>query len=396
MATPLDSTVEGLGEGSVVRLEAGETLFKLDSFPGNPILKPQDLGLTSSGSNCEQRSGAVFNGGAELFDGRVVLTPRCHQRYLRRTRFDEALGDERFSFENYVSEVWPLVSEDGVRFRRLGNSCIKGDGTDHLHFTHGIEDVRIVRASSGYLLVGTGKINAAHSGLRDGDRIAIYSTDDFLSIDYRGMVDAFDTRNVVPLLESIGDRYHVLVRFHPDIHLSVLKHGLDQLLNPGDHGNAWAAIYKDRSESLLLKAGLYRHEQEKIGAGTQFIWTDRGWLLLYHAVGEIRAEICEVYGVQGPIRRGYSTCAALLALDDPRQVLRRTIEPIYVPSAPYELYGDDEYPLDIPAVVFPVGALVRSGKLIIYAGAGDKYVVMLSCCVEKLVDYLWEHCPSMV
>ena len=73
-------------------------------------------------------------------------------------------------------------------------------------------------------------------------------------------------------------------------------------------------------------------------------------------------------------------------------MLCRTREPIYLPSAPYELYGDDEYPVDVPAVAFPVGALVISGKLLIYAGSGDKYVVLLSCRLEKLVDYLCEHC----
>jgi predicted GH43/DUF377 family glycosyl hydrolase len=391
-ATPLEATVEGLGEGNVFQLEGGGTLFKLDSFSGNPIIEPQELGLTWLGDNSEPLSGAVFNGGAALLDGRVVLTPRCHQKYVRRACFDGALETERFSFENYVSEVWPLVSEDGVHFERMGNLCISGDGTQHVQFSHGIEDVRIIQTGSGYLLVGTGKIVAAHSGVKDGDRIAVYWTDDFTNIHYRGMVDAFDTRNAVPFPEPIGGRSYMLLRFHPDIHLNVLTGGLDQLLDPENHAEAWAAVYEDRTESLLLKAGLYLHEREKIGPGTPLIWTDRGWLLVYHSVGEIRAEVCRPYGIEGPITRGYSICAALLALDDPRRVLYRTREPIYLPSAPYELYGDEEYPVDVPAVVFPVGALVRSGKLLIYAGAGDKYVALLSCQLEKLVDYLCEHC----
>ncbi len=112
--TPLEATAKVLGEGSVFQLEGGETLFKLDSFPGNPILDPQELGLTWAGDDGEQLTGAVFNGGAELLEGRVVLTPRCHQKYVRRVCFDEALETECFSFENYISEVWPLVSEDGV------------------------------------------------------------------------------------------------------------------------------------------------------------------------------------------------------------------------------------------------------------------------------------------
>ena len=388
--SPLDRTVQGLGEGTFVTLPTGEPLFRLDSYPGNPIVRPEELGLTWS-EDGERRVGAVFNGGAELLDGCVVLTPRCQQRYRRGSVIDAALGEERPSFENYVSEVWPLISDDGVRFRRLGNVVIDGDGSSHDDFTHGVEDIRIVRNGSGYVLVGTGKTKPAHNGLHNADRIAVYHTEDFRRIEYRGMVEAFDTRNAVPLPGPVDGRYYMLVRFRPDIHLDVLECGLDQLLNPARYAEAWASVRDRRRETLLLEAGVYPHEREKIGPGPQLIPTDRGWLLIYHAVGEIAAEICNAYGIEGPIGRGYSVSAALLASDDPRRVLRRTRLPIYIPSAPYELNGDDEYPVDVPAVVFPVGAFVHDGKLLVYAGAGDKYVELLSCGLTKLVDYLWEH-----
>ncbi|MFQ6093655.1 MAG: hypothetical protein ACE5OR_13455, partial [bacterium] len=145
-------------------------------------------------------------------------------------------------------------------------------------------------------------------------------------------------------------------------------------------------------QNLLLEAGHYPHEREKIGPGTQVIRTERGWLLIYHAVGEIGDNICKAYGLREKIERGYSICAALLDLDDPKKVLCRTRNPIYIPSAPYELHGNDQYPVDVPAVVFPVGAFVRKEKLIIYAGAGDKYIILLSCNLNNLVNYLWEGC----
>ncbi len=44
------------------------------------------------------------------------------------------------------------------------------------------------------------------------------------------------------------------------------------------------------------------------------------------------------------------------------------------------------------SAVFPAGAVARKGKLILYAGAGDKYVIFLSCSLDGLVDYLWKHC----
>ena len=115
-------------------------------------------------------------------------------------------------------------------------------------------------------------------------------------------------------------------------------------------------------------------------------------MVIYHAVGEIEDDICKAYGLAENIERGYSICAALLDLDNPRKVLCRTQKPIYIPSAPYELYGNDQYPIDVPAVVFPVGAFVRKGKLVLYVGSGDKYIILLSCNLENLIDYLWEYC----
>ncbi|MEF9425708.1 MAG: hypothetical protein L0956_00490 [Candidatus Mariimomonas ferrooxydans] len=182
-----------------------------------------------------------------------------------------------------------------------------------------------------------------------------------------------------------------MLRFYPNIHLDFLEAGMDQLLNPSRHVKQWERIYERREQTLLLQAGLYPHEKEKIGPGTQVIKTDKGWLLIYHAVGEIDDNICRAYGRAEKIKRGYSICAALLAIDDPRKVLRRTRNPIYIPSAPHELYGDEQYSVDVPAVVFPTGAFVQKDKLILYAGAGDKYIIILSCSLNKLVDYLWEY-----
>ena len=259
-----------------------------------------------------------------------MLMPRCQQGYSEGTFIDERTGIERTCLENYVSEIWPLVSEDGVRFTRFQNPVIRGDGTDHLDFTYGIEDIRIVKQGPRYLLVGCGKLKAPFKGA-GADRIAVYSTGDFVNITYHGIVEPFDSRNAIPFSEPVNGRHYMLLRFHPNIHLDLLEVGIDQLLNPSRHVEHWQRIYDRRSRNLLLEAGRYAHEKEKIG-------------------------------------------------------------PIYIPSAPYELRGNDQYPVDVPAVVFPVGALSRENKLILYAGAGDKYIILLSCNLDSLVDYLWECC----
>jgi len=389
MMSSLDRSIKELGGGNVARLASGESIFKLDSYPGNPIVKPQDIGLTWYEGE-KLQTGAVFNPGAEILEDKVILLPRCHKNYTRIKYFDTKLNRERYRpDENYVSEIWPLVSEDGIKFGRFQNVVIQGNGTDHQDFLYGIEDTRVIKHNQRYLLVGCGKIKTPFKE-GNADRIAIYSTNDFINITYHGIIDCFDSRNAVPFFHR--DRAYIFLRFHPNIHLALLDNGVDQLLNPSKHIKYWEKIRDQKDENLLLEAGQYPHEHEKIGPSTPLIRTDKGWLFIYHAVGEIGLDIGKEYGLEEKIKRGYSICAAILDLDDPQKVLCRTRHPIYIPSTPYELMGNEQYPVDVPAVVFPVGAIVRGNKILIYCGAGDKYIILLSCNLDNLADHLWENC----
>ena len=394
MISSLNQNIQKLGDGEIILLNSGDTIFKMDSFRGNPVVKPQDLGLVWK-ENDTLKIGAVFNAGAEIFQDKIILLPRCHQGYRKGKFFDKKLGIERSYLENYISEVLPLVSDDGINFTRFQNVVIKGNGTDQQDFIYGIEDLRIIKYDHRFFLVGCGKIKPPFKG-ENADRIAIYSTEDFVNISYHGLVESFDSRNAIPFPEPINGHYYILLRFHSNIYLAYLEAGIEQLLNPSKYKKEWEKLYEQRQQNLLLKAGYLLHEKEKIGPSTPLIKTDKGWLFIYHSVGEIEEDICKEYGLSEKIKRGYSICAALLDLENPEKVLCRTRHPIYIPSAPYELYGDEQYPVDVPAVVFPVGAIVRKDKLILYAGAGDKYIILLSCNLDNLVDYLYKYCQGTV
>lgn len=368
MTSQLYSLIEKLGDGKVVKLDSGEVIFIIDSFEENPVVKPQDLGLTCY-ENGKLMPGAVFNGGTEIFNDKIVLTPRCHQGYQKISFFDKKLGIHRYHMEDYVSEVWPLVSNDGIHFKRLQDMVICSNGKEHGDFRYGIEDIRIIKHKKRHLLIGCGKIEPPFSASNHGDRTAIYSTKDFVNIKYHCIVKSFDSRNAVPFPEPVDCKHYVLLRFYNDVHsksrngrttinLVHLEAGIEQLLEPFKHMVLWQKIYEQRSQSVLFKSGQYNHENVKIAPGTQPIKTDRGWLLIYHGVGEIKKNLCKAYGLSKRIKKSYSICAALLDLYDPRKVICRTTNPIYIPSNPYELYGNDQYPVDEPAVVFPVGALV--------------------------------------
>ena len=331
------------------------------------------------------RYGSVFNGGAAIYGNRVILMPRIHKNYIKKKRFDEKLGIERYYMENYVSRVWILESKDGIRFRQTDDLELASQTRD---FIYGIEDIRIVHMyNDEYVLAGCGKVKPPFKG-SGGDRVAFYRTLDFKNIEYLGIIDVFDSRNTFPFPEPIDDDLYMIFRFHPNIHLARLKYGYNQIIKPMEYRDAWMEIYENRNMNLLLEAGQYRHENEKIGGGPPPIKTREGWLLLYHSVGEINREIMSLYGISKPINRGYSVSAAILDLNDPKKVIARTKYPIYVPHEEWELEGGTNYEVDVPYVVFPMGAITYKDKLFIYAGTGDKYITILTTKIEKLINYL--------
>jgi len=118
-------------------------------------------------------------------------------------------------------------------------------------------------------------------------------------------------------------------------------------------------------------------DTERVGAGPQVVKTRRGWLFIYHGVGIKRG------------RRSYMLGAALLDLDDPRKVLYRSPEPIFIPQHDYELYGW------APNVVFASGVTIKGkdahqvaeydDEIIIYYGGGDRVIGVASAKLADLV-----------
>jgi len=104
MISLFNQIIQKLGDGEIILLDSGDTIFKMDSFRDNPVVKPQDLGLIWD-EDGKLKIGAVFNPGAEIFQDKVILLPRCHQGYRKGKFFDEKLGIERSYLKNYISMV---------------------------------------------------------------------------------------------------------------------------------------------------------------------------------------------------------------------------------------------------------------------------------------------------
>lgn len=105
----------------------------------------------------------------------------------------------------------------------------------------------------------------------------------------------------------------------------------------------------------------------KVGISAPPIKTDKGWLLIYHGVS---------------VQSRYSVGAALLSLKDPTVVLSRTTDAIFEPVESYELQGQ------VNNVVFPCGAVVKDGNILMYYGGADSVVDVASVKLQDLLDIL--------
>ncbi|MBI2031718.1 MAG: hypothetical protein HYT08_03830 [Candidatus Levybacteria bacterium] len=119
---------------------------------------------------------------------------------------------------------------------------------------------------------------------------------------------------------------------------------------------------------ILLKVRPGKWDNQKIGIAAPPIETERGWLLIYHGITD-----------PGII---YKVGAVLLDLDNPRKILKRLEDPILEPEMTYEKEGE------VKNVVFPCGAVVKNGEILIYYGGGDRVVGVASINLEKLLEKL--------
>ena len=118
-------------------------------------------------------------------------------------------------------------------------------------------------------------------------------------------------------------------------------------------------------------------DANKIGLSPPPLETPEGWLILYHGVRSTAG---------GSL---YRLGLALLDLEDPCRVLRRTDEWVFAPEAPYERHGD------VDDVVFPCGWILdkASGAIRLYYGGADTCVALATARLSDLLSFL-RKCPA--
>ncbi len=146
---------------------------------------------------------------------------------------------------------------------------------------------------------------------------------------------------------------HMWLSFSPD-----LKHW-------GDH-------------RVLIKTRPAYWDCHRVGLACQPIEMPIGWMIFYHGVRITTA---------GAI---YRVGIALLDLEEPWRVLRRSDEWVLAPRAAYERVGD------VGDVVFPSGATVHkeTDRLNLYYGAADCTVAVATASLSDVLDYIMS-CPEI-
>jgi predicted GH43/DUF377 family glycosyl hydrolase len=307
-------------------MAASERLFL--RHPGNPLLEPAGWPYTVN---------AVMNAGATLVGNETVLLCRVEDR-------------------RGFSHLSVARSADGVTGWEIGDAPGLAPSPDHPEEEWGLEDPRISRVDEldcwvvAYTAFGPG-----------GPALSLATTTDFVRFDRLGMVMSPENKNGALFPRRIDGEF-VLV------HRPVSSHG---------GAGAWISRSADLSSwsapvPVLPARGGGWWDSARTGIGAPPIETPEGWLIVYHGVRQT---------VAGAL---YRMGAALLDLDDPSRVVRRSDEWLLSPAAEYERVGD------VPGVIFPCGlVLLPDGdELRLYYGAADTSVALATASLADVLAYL--------
>jgi predicted GH43/DUF377 family glycosyl hydrolase len=306
-----------------------ESLFT--RYPGNPLLSPERWPYAIN---------AVMNAGATRVGDQTVLVCRAEDR---RGFSHLACAWSRDGASNWVVDEQPALIYDG----------------DHPEEEWGLEDPRVTRVDE----LDAWIITYTAFG-RGGPGISLAKTSDFRSFERLGLVMTPEDKNGVLLPRRVDGHW---ILFHRPTSI----HGADIWLSRSTDLRSWST-----PELVMARRPGGWWDSARIGMGTPPLETDEGWLVVYHGVRQT---------VAGGL---YRAGLALLELDHPATVLRRSEDWVLGPQAEFEVTGD------VPNVVFPCG-LVRDGEtdtLSLYYGAADTRIGLATASCSEVLDYLRE-CP---
>jgi len=311
--------------------------------------------------------------------------------------------------ENNSVHIFYRAVEEG-NFSTIGYAKSKGSNTiierhkkplierEYDYEKHGVEDARVVKIEDLYYLNYT-----AYDGINALGALAV--SKDLKHFEKKGIISPLINYNEYECFvncceqEKLNPKYHHYYNLFAEIGLVEEErrflrdkdiflfprkiNGKFAMLHriwPGIqivYFDYWDDLTKEFWENYLKKLTdyiildpKYDFEVNYIGGGCPPIETEDGWLLIYHGV-------CET-----PIGRTYHAAAALLDLDNPKDVIGRLPYPLFSPSESWELKGV------VNNVVFPTGTALFGDELYIYYGAADFHTAVAKVSLQELLNEL--------
>ena len=301
--------------------------------PKNPILTVEDWPYPAN---------AVFNAAAAIVDGETLLL----------VRVEDFRGASHLTFAR---------SKDGISNWRIDKQPTLAPSPAHPEEVWGIEDPRITWLDE--LKEWAITYTAFSSG---GPLVSLATTKDFKKFSRLGPVMPPEDKDAAIFPVKVNGLWAMLHRpvvGFPHIEGHIWLSFSPNLKHWGEH-------------HILLRArqGSW-WDSNKIGLSAPPIQTEHGWLILYHGVRMTASGSIYRFGL------------ALLDLEKPVKVLRRSDEWVFGPKASYEREGD------VDDVVFPCGWTVRDGTVYMYYGAADSCIALATAKLKDLVDYVLT-CPG--
>ena len=260
----------------------------------NPIITSKDLPYPAH---------TIFNPAATTFENNTLLLARVEDR-------------------NGFSHLAKAISKNGVSNWTFDKGpTIQGEPNIHPEERWGIEDPRIT------WMTDLKKWAVTYTSFsRTGPLVSLALTSDFITFEKQGPIMSPDDKDSALFPRKFNGKYILIHRPCSDGHRAhIWISSSTDLKSWGEH-------------QILLnarKGGWW--DANKIGLSAQPLETSDGWLILYHGVKNTAS---------GSI---YRLGLALLDLENPTKVLKRSDEWIFGPEEPYEKFGD------VNNVVFPCG-----------------------------------------
>lgn len=318
------------------------------------------------------------------FENDAVLNPACIEKDGIIHMFYRAVKKGNFSTLGYCQ-----LDKNNKVIKRWKKPFI---APEFDYEKQGIEDPRIVKLGNKYYLFYT-----AYDG--KNARIAYAVSKDLKKFEKKGLISPSITydeaEDIFRNSCCLQEKYFLFESFYKEKHgLDVLLWEKDAFLLPkkikGDFvlfhrilpgiqiikfkkfeeiksTKYWKKYLKNLGKNIVIDPKQW-FEMRNIGGGCTPIETKDGWLLIYHAVEDTG---------QGKV---YHAAAALLDKDNPKKVIGRLDHPLFSPTDSWEKEGV------VNNVVFPTGAIVNRGRVIVYYGAADKLIAAKSFKLTDILD----------